>query len=385
LNCLWIPELSFLLHTKIMECMTKIVIGICLLVLPLCSTAQQKKIALKADNWTFPEGTVQFKEVDARPVMQIDSAPGKVVLKSLDFTDGTIEFDYAPMDDVFSFIYFRYKSSDECESMYFRNQRAGNLSAGDALQYAPHIKGIGFWDMLFDYQTFARFKKNDWNHIKMVIAGKQMRVYLNNETTPTLGIPQLEADVLHGTLAFEGRAAIADLMIKPGITENLDRLPGVDLTAHDPAYLRNWEVSTPINTPPKVDFSSDWLPAKDATWTPITAERRGLVNLTRQFPMSKARRFVWLKTTVQAKTAGTKKMQLGFSDDVWVYVNGRLLYVDKNGYTGPIRKEPAGRCSIENTSFAVPLKEGDNELMIGVAADFFGWGIIARLASVGGN
>jgi hypothetical protein len=27
----------------------------------------------------------------------------------------------------------------------------------------------------------------------------------------------------------------------------------------------------------------------------------------------------------------------------------------------------------------VPLKQGDNELLIGVANDFFGWGIMARL------
>jgi hypothetical protein len=105
----------------------------------------------------------------------------------------------------------------------------------------------------------------------------------------------------------------------------------------------------------------------------------GLVNLTRKFGRSNPRRFVWLKTTVNAATAQTKKLQLGFSDEVWVLVNGRALYTDKNWYTHPIRKEPAGRCSIENTSFSVPLQAGDNTILIGVANDFYGWGIIARL------
>ena len=45
---------------------------------------------------------------------------------------------------------------------------------------------------------------------------------------------------------------------------------------------------------------------------------------------------------------------------------------------------PEGRCSIENTSFAVPFAAGDNELMIGVANNFYGWGMVARLDSLDG-
>ena len=41
-------------------------------------------------------------------------------------------------------------------------------------------------------------------------------------------------------------------------------------------------------------------------------------------------------------------------------------------------KQPGGRCSIENTSFSIPLKKGENELLIGVGNFFYGWGIVAR-------
>jgi len=47
-------------------------------------------------------------------------------------------------------------------------------------------------------------------------------------------------------------------------------------------------------------------------------------------------------------------------------------------------KEPDGRLSIENTYFTVPLNQGDNELLIGVANDFFGWGIVARFDKMEG-
>jgi hypothetical protein len=32
----------------------------------------------------------------------------------------------------------------------------------------------------------------------------------------------------------------------------------------------------------------------------------------------------------------------------------------------------------------VPLDAGDNELLVGVANDFYGWGIVARLDSLAG-
>jgi len=108
------------------------------------------------------------------------------------------------------------------------------------------------------------------------------------------------------------------------------------------------------------------------------------INLTRKFGKSESRRIVWLKTTIKSASAQTRKLAFGFIDDVWVLINGKMLYVDKNWYLHPIRKEPDGRCSIENTTFNLPLNAGDNELLIGVANDFYGWGIVARIDSLAG-
>ena len=79
-----------------------------------------------------------------------------------------------------------------------------------------------------------------------------------------------------------------------------------------------------------------------------------------------------------------RRIDLGFSDEVWVFINGAPLFIDKNYYGTPGMKEPKGRCAIENSSFALPLKEGGNELLIGVSNFFFGWGIIARLDKTDG-
>ena len=104
-----------------------------------------------------------------------------------------------------------------------------------------------------------------------------------------------------------------------------------------------------------------------------------LINLTRKFVKTEGRRIVWLKTTIYSDKAQEKMLRFGFSDEVWVRINNNPLYIDKNLYNTPIAKQPDGRCSIENTSFKVPLKEGDNQLLVGVSNSFYGWGIVARL------
>jgi len=361
-----------------------------LLACSILSFAQKKKTAqtpvanaamevpLNAANWKFKDSAVQFIEYKSRPSLKILPNAGGVVLKDLDFTSGTIEFGHEPIDARFASFYFHYKDQGENECFYFRTARAGTDYI-DGVQYAPQLSGVNIWDMLYHYQTNADFKKGQWNHVKFVISGKQMRVYVNNQTVPTLSVPQLEGNQTHGTIAFDGESVISNLVIKPGEVEGLDSTAGIDPTDSDPRYIRKWQVSTPIVTTPKIEFNYDWIPNDKTTWEPITAERRGLINLTRKFGGSDGHRLVWLKTTINVATAQKRKMQLGFSDEVWVLLNGQLLYIDKNWYLHPIRKEPDGRCTIDNASFMVPLKAGDNTLMIGVGNDFYGWGLIARL------
>ncbi|RFM25701.1 family 16 glycoside hydrolase [Deminuibacter soli] len=361
-----------------------------LLFLSLQAIAQKNKaqpsvinVALTAGNWDTAHGVVTFGEYKSKQAMQLQGGATTAVLKDVDFTDGTIEFDIEPSDRYFSSFYFRYAGKDNNECFYFRTQRAGNNSAIDAIQYTPTIKGVNLWDMLFHYQGNARFAANEWNHVKLVINGRQMQVYVNS-TTPTLNIPILEGDSPHGALAFQGTVNIANLVIQPGATGNLPAFPGPDPTANDPQYLRKWLLGKPIVVPDSVEFSQHYIPAANAAWDTIWAERRGLINLTRQFGGSKQRRLVWLQTNIHADSAQTRKMQLGFSDDVWILLNGRFLYVDRNTYGSPIMKEPEGRCTIDNTSFSVPLKAGDNTLLIGVANNFYGWGIVARLDQLPG-
>ena len=342
-------------------------------------------IPLTAGNWQFPQGKVAFTDVDSRPAMKISANGVQAVLKNVEFANGTIEFDMIPSDPYFATVYFRWQKPKENECFYLRTDQNRDSTVTDAVQYAPSVAGVNLWDLLGHFQGNAYFWKDGWNHVKLVVSGLQMRAYVNDMMRPVVEIPRLEGNTSKGAIAFEGECVVSNLVVKAGQTENLSPLAGVDLTDHDPRYIRSWYVSKPVETPKGIDFSTEFLPKPEESWEPIGSERMGLINLTRKFGGHEGKRkIVWLKVTVESKIEQKKKISLGFSDEVWVFLNGRYLYVDKNLYGSPIMKQPVGRLSLENSSFEMPFKQGKNEILIGVANYFFGWGIVARLENMGG-
>ncbi|MBC9932151.1 hypothetical protein [Chitinophaga qingshengii] len=362
--------------------MTRKIAGMVLLFFSMQVKAQSSgQIPLKAAHWEFAPDKVRFITHRDVPAMALTSVNSQAILKNLDFRDGTIEYDIEPVGDDFTAIYFRRADNKEKECFYFRTPRAGKPHAPQGVQYAPFLDEVNLWDLYYQFQGPADFDRNRWNHVKLIISGRQMRVFVNHQ--PVLEIPYLEGNTDHGGIAFDGQAYIANLVIKPGVTAGLSPVPGLDPTFSDARYLRKWLVSQPDSMPHEPDILRDF-PSPKATWSPLIAERRGLVNLTRQFGKSVTPRLVWLKTTIQADSAQLKKISLGFSDDIWVYVNGAPVYADKNRFGTPMAKVPAGRCTLENTSFYLPLKTGNNELVIGVANNFFGWGLIARMDDIEG-
>ena len=128
------------------------------------------------------------------------------------------------------------------------------------------------------------------------------------------------------------------------------------------------------------------LPDSTTKWTPVKAESRSIINLSRIYGHKEndARRIAWLKTTLQSDKDQQVNLHLGFSDEVWIFINGVILYADKNYFGTPEQKTPNARCTIENTSLTLPLKKGNNEILIALANYFYGWGIIARLDDTNG-
>ncbi len=349
-------------------------------------TAPTYSIPLTPENWVYQEGKVAFVEYKGKKSMKLAPQSGQVVLKDVVFKDGTIEFDVEPVPTEFAqAIYFHRKDDQEQEIFYLRVGTMDNHLTNNAIQYTPYFDGINMWDMYPQYQAPALIKKDEWNHVKLVISGHQMRVYMNHQPRPVLEIPKLEGNLTEGSIAFEGASHIANVQVKANETESLCPQEGIDLTNHEANYLRKWAITSPSDLLLGQEVATATQARAETYLDSIAAERGGFVNLTRKFGGNKSRKVVWLKTKITAKEAIKTKLQLGFSDEVWVFLNNQMVFVDKNLFQQPpMRRYPEGRMSKDNASFPISLKEGDNELVLAVANDFYGWGVIARLESTEG-
>lgn len=356
-------------------------------------------IPLTEANWGAEPDRAKFITHRGVPALKVTPSPdvlfarqGQVVLEEVQFSDGTIEFDVEITDFFLSAIYFRHQDTENAEVFYLRTYRAGDPTGPDAIQYTTLTKGVALWDVHPKYQTSAVIHKEGWNHIKLVISGKRMLVYVNDMDVPAMEIPELVGATTSGKIAFEGGGIFANLVIKPGATENLSTEAAFDPIRSDLRYMHNWEMTDPFVLAPGRELVSamlfnaysDHYPTENTNWHTITSEHNGLINISRKLGKSDDRRAVWLKKTIHSNSEQIRQMNLGFSDEVWVLLNGRLVYIGKNLYSHPIMKNPFGQISIHDASFSLPLQEGDNTLLVGVANSLFGWAIMARLENTDG-
>ncbi len=347
-------------------------------------------ISLSPEKWEFKEGKVEFFDKNGTKSMRIKQGnQGAVLLKDMTFKDGTIEFDFEPASPMTlgssPTVYLRGNTQkNDTEILYIR-ARPNKPTANDGVQYAPILGGVNMWDMYPEYQAPALFEADKTNHLKMVVSGHQMRVYVNDMNRPTLHILKLEGNSTEGMLALDGGMVVSNMLVKPDIIDDLPGIIAPDLTDHDAQYLRNWSLTKPTDLPAGNEVTPANLPKPETFTETIEAERKGMINLTRKFGGNNTRKVVWLKAKIKVAEYQKNVMQLGFSDDVWVFLNNQMVYLDKNNYLQPpMRKYPEGRISIQNAKVNLNLKQGDNELLIAVANDFYGWGIIARLESMEG-
>ena len=386
--------------------MKKVFLGLTLLSMVNVTNGQRKKqknevieFPMTEKHWAAVTDNVEFLNYKTQAAVRSNNENGfGIMLKDFEFTNGTIEFDVELKGMGFPGIDFRVdKDTLNSEKFYIRYFGTPDDLKRTTLQYAAVLDGVNMWDVTDEYQAAATIYEGKWNHVKLVINGKQMKVYVNDTQREALHVPALEGVTNSGAIVLTGNVVYSNFIVRPDATEDLAANEGYDHTYSDSRYLKNWSVSNPIDFPfgkdlmlgiarnPGVAIDTNLLNSK-TVWKPLKAERRALVNLTRLFGSTAQgqRKLAWIKTTISSATDQEKRVDLGFSDEVWVFVNGQPLFTDKNYYGSPGMKEPRGRCTIDNTSFQLPLQKGENEILIGVTNYFFGWGIMARVADTDG-
>jgi hypothetical protein len=360
--------------------------------------AREIKIPMEPSYWEYDTSAAEFityKNTEA--VRSKNGMPYQIFLRNYVFASGTIEFDVELSGMGFPGINFRMSEDRKsADNFYIRSFGPVKPETRTTLQYAAVIDGMSIWDLSDEYQSGAVIYQQKWNHVRLVISGKQMKAYVNDATKPSLIVPELESWRDSGSISLSGNVIYANLVLKLNATEGLNPQAGYISTCNDTRYLRKWKAGPEVDFPfgkevvmqlPSMygTLNRSQLPDSTLQWSAVTAESRGVINLSRMYGHKEkdARRAAWLKTSIESDKDQDKILRLGFSDEVWVFINSQIIYVNKN-YFGTPQQKNSGRCTIENAEIKLPLKKGKNEILIALANYFYGWGIIARLDDTDG-
>lgn len=350
----------------------KLAVCASLMMLGLCP-ALADPIAMKADAWTV-RGNTEFADYKGYAALKLKDNNAQAVPNGIILGNGSIEFDVETQGVMGVGIGFRRVDSENYQDIYFR-PKPNCATSSDCMQYTPLVHGVLLWDFYPQYQRAVPLHDGAWNHIKLTLAGDRLSIFVND--TLALADARLQGGVSSGGVVLHGLGAFANLTVTPDpVAKPLSVAAKAD--AH---FVRQWQVSNPSvlaagRDPQFADMSA-------SPWQPLAADADGLVNLTQIYGKPVAapdRALAWLKTTITAHQAGTRKVDIAICREAWVFVNGEKVFADKNPYQPPqARKAPDGRCTPQNASFELPLKAGVNHITVAVANNFFGWGIAFRL------
>jgi hypothetical protein len=93
-------------------------------------------------------------------------------------------------------------------------------------------------------------------------------------------------------------------------------------------------------------------------------------------------RVIYARTNIDSDREDVKKLYIGYSDDVSVFLNGQILF---RGRSAQNFRDPGflGIVNPENDAVYLPLQKGRNELMLALSELGGGWGFICRLVEIG--
>jgi hypothetical protein len=202
-------------------------------------------------------------------------------------------------------------------------------------------------------------------------------VFIGEAAQPVLEIFELQRGKSAGGIGLmagmDGAAFFSNFRcrVEPGL--HFPASPPADVV---PGMIRDWEMSQPF-TYSQIDM--DEYPAaatlERLQWRPITGGANGIVDFSRQLRRGGAEpETVLARTVIHAGAAGVKKYNFGYSDLVTVFLNGQPVFSGNSAY----RSRESSFLGVVGSadSLYLPLRQGDNELLLMVAEVMGGWGFL---------
>lgn len=358
-------------------------------------TPQSLSVPPDSPRWTL-EGKAKPAEYQGRKSLFLDG--GAATLKDFEMRDGVIDVDVAtPANRGFFGIQFRIANDVNAEWIYLRQHKSG---LPDAMQYTP-VLNTGLNWQIYNGPGFTGavdIPKDVWFHLRLEVVGAQAKLYVKDMDKPALVMDDLKSGVQKGQVALAvltGATYFSNFEVRTTLDTPWERhpppMPAGTLTkwSLSPSYdalARNLE--RPLSKP-----ESSAIP-----WQDVEAEPPGFVVIYRyreaphpmvsfQGDFSKrlepqpGMKVIYAKTSIDSDRDQMKKLYIGYSDDVSVFLNGKILF---RGRSAQNFRDPGflGIVNPENDAVYLPLKKGKNELMLALSELGGGWGFICRLAEL---
>jgi len=356
--------------------------------LPALAGAQSRTVPLEASGWTATD-SLRFGTWLGQRSVYINR--GIALADGVELVNGTIDFDMAtgPNSENMG-LAFHARDRDHYEALLFRVHESGtNL----ALEYSPGLNSLAVaWQVFFGEGASAAIDvpQNRWRHVSVQLLGDTAQVYLDNARTPALTVPHLVVGKDGGGKIGIWAGAFGSGVYLANIRYTVDATPHPIPPQRLPARtITDWQLSEAIDASAQTPGT---LPAFSTLhWDSVQAESPGivLINRYRKAPTIGApasvdsilggrvagSKVVYARTTVMSDRDQFRKLDIGFSDGLVVYCNGVPLYSGMhpsglNNDLGILR--PVG------DAVFIPLKKGDNEIVMAVTEFFGGWAYSAR-------
>lgn len=342
-------------------------------VLPAQAEGEEGIIPFDAERWTLLNAEVT--EFLGRPALMGRASLNDVVLKN-----GVIEFDIAVPDvrqRSYPGIFFRVQSMRDYERFYVRPHRAPLYP--DALQYVPSINGISGWQLYAGdgYSALGEIPENEWFHVKIEVAGSQARFWIGDAERPALVVPELKHGVSAGGITLDSQRNGTAYFSNFRFTADEElKLPAPPANEMAPGILADWELSQAFPAG-RIDTEQPLggLRPEEIQWQKAQCEPNGLFDVARLTGRTgRAPDYILARTTLHADQPQVKKLKFGYSDDITIFLNGRILFNAGSAYR---QRDPSflGVVGLNDVIY-LPLEQGENDLHFLLGEVFGGWGFI---------
>jgi len=360
------------------------------------SPALAEPVAPDSPRWLL-EGDAKVADYMGRRSIRLNG--GGATVKDLELRDGVIDVDVAtPASRGFFGIQFRISADGaNGEWVYLRQHKSG---LPDAMQYTPVLGGGLNWQ-IYNGPGFTGaldIPRNVWFHLRLALAGAQATLYVDDMNTPALVMPDLKTGIERGQIALavlQGETYFSNFTVR--------ETPPVAWVRRPPptpaGTLTRWRLSPSFDALARdVERPLSATELRDMKWQDVEAEAPGFVAINRyresphpavtfandfskRLDPQQGMRVVYARTNIPSTENQVKRLDIGYSDDVSVFLNGRILF---RGRSSQYYRDPGflGIMNLDNDVVYLPLKKGTNELVLAVSDLGGGWGFSCRLAEM---